>query len=92
MKTDILMLDREIIVVCSEKYTEHVNRFCGQNVHCFKAKPSGAQSNSHPSPTPNAFIGFQNTHIKYLYCCTVHFVDSLNITQPTNALIVYHLF
>ena len=26
-----------------------------------------------------------------LYCCTVHFVDSLNITQPTNALIVCHL-
>jgi len=28
----------------------------------------------------------------YLYCCTVHLVDSLNITQPTNALIVCHLF
>ena len=28
----------------------------------------------------------------YHYCCTVHLVDSLNITQPTNALIVCHLF
>ena len=28
----------------------------------------------------------------YLYCCTVHLVDSLIITQPTNALIVCHLF
>jgi len=28
----------------------------------------------------------------YLYCCTVHLVDSLNITLPTNALIVCHLF
>ena len=27
-----------------------------------------------------------------LYCCTVHLVDSLNITLPTNALIVCHLF
>ena len=27
----------------------------------------------------------------YLYCCTVHLVDSLIITQPTNALIVCHL-
>ena len=26
-----------------------------------------------------------------LYCCTVHLVDSLIITQPTNALIVCHL-
>jgi hypothetical protein len=33
-----------------------------------------------------------NTTLLYLHCCTVHFVDSLNITQPTNALIVYHLF
>jgi len=32
------------------------------------------------------------TQTNCLYCCTVHFVDSLNITQPTNALIVYHLF
>ena len=28
----------------------------------------------------------------YLYCCTVHLVDSLIITLPTNALIVCHLF
>jgi len=28
----------------------------------------------------------------YLYCCTVHPVDSLNITLPTNALILCHLF
>ena len=28
----------------------------------------------------------------YLYCCTVHLIDSLNITLPTNALIVCHLF
>jgi len=33
-----------------------------------------------------------NTRSNYLYCCTVHLVDSLVITQPTNALIVCHLF
>ena len=27
----------------------------------------------------------------YLYCCTVHLVDSIIITKPTNALIVYLL-
>ena len=35
---------------------------------------------------------FPTTHFNYLYCCTVHLVDSLIITQPTNALIVCHLF
>ena len=34
---------------------------------------------------------FMNTLI-CLYCCTVHLVDSLNITLPTTALIVCHLF
>ena len=28
----------------------------------------------------------------YLYCCTVHLLDSLNITLQTNAQIVCHLF
>jgi hypothetical protein len=57
MKTDILMLDKEVIV-SSEKYTKHVNGFCGQNVDCFKAKPSGAQGNNLPSPTPKCFHWF----------------------------------
>ena len=32
------------------------------------------------------------TSYSYLYCCTVHLIDSLIITQPTNALIVCNLF
>ena len=41
-----------------------------------------------------SFLGlYKSTNIhKCLYCCTVHLVDSLIITQPTNALIVCHLF
>ena len=35
---------------------------------------------------------FSKQKTYYLYCSTVHLVDSLNITQPTNALIVCHLF
>ena len=35
---------------------------------------------------------YSNTTICCPYCCTVHLVDSLIITQPTNALIVCHLF
>jgi len=28
------MLYREIIAVCSEIHTEHINALCGQNVEC----------------------------------------------------------
>ena len=38
------------------------------------------------------FIAYKNKILCYLYCCTVHLVDSLIITQPTNARIVCHLF
>ena len=31
------------------------------------------------------------TQINYLYCCTLHFEDSPNITQPTNAPIIYYV-
>ena len=37
-------------------------------------------------------MSYVNLLQSYLYCCTVHPVDSLNITPPTNALIVCHLF
>ena len=33
-----------------------------------------------------------NSFLCYLYCCTVHLVDSIIITKPTNALIVCNLF
>jgi hypothetical protein len=32
LKTSQLMLNREIIAVCSEIYTKHINTVCGQNV------------------------------------------------------------
>jgi len=32
------MLYREIIAVCSEIHTEHINRVCGQNVELFNVK------------------------------------------------------
>jgi len=33
------MLYREIIAVCSEIHTEHINTLCGQNVELLNAKP-----------------------------------------------------
>jgi len=35
------MLYREIIAVCSEIHTKHINILCGQNVEFVNVKPSG---------------------------------------------------
>jgi len=37
-KTSQLMLYREIIVVCSEIHTKHINTLCGQNVELLNVK------------------------------------------------------
>jgi hypothetical protein len=39
------MLYREIIAVCSEIRTKHINTLCGQNVEFFNVKPGGTYSN-----------------------------------------------
>jgi hypothetical protein len=39
------MLYREIIAVCSEIHTKHINTLCGQNVEFFNVKPGGTYSN-----------------------------------------------
>jgi hypothetical protein len=39
IKTNQLMLYREIIAVCSEIHTRHINTLCGQKVGFFNVKP-----------------------------------------------------
>jgi hypothetical protein len=39
------MLYREIIAVCSEIHTKHINTLCGQNKEFLNVKPGGAYSN-----------------------------------------------
>jgi hypothetical protein len=39
------MLYREIIAVCSEIHTEHINTLGGQNVEFVSVKPGGTYSN-----------------------------------------------
>ena len=39
------MLYREIMAVCSETHTKHINTPCGQNVEFLNVKPDGAWSN-----------------------------------------------
>jgi hypothetical protein len=39
------MLYREIIAVCSEIHTKHINTLCGQNVELLNVTPGGTHSN-----------------------------------------------
>jgi hypothetical protein len=41
IQTNQLMLYREIIAVCSEIHTKHINTLCGQNVELLNVKPGG---------------------------------------------------
>jgi hypothetical protein len=43
-KTRQLMLYREIIAVCSQIHTKHINTVCGQNVEVVNVKPGGTYS------------------------------------------------
>ena len=44
IKTSQLMLYREIIAVCSEIHTKHINTLCGQNVELLNVKTGGIYS------------------------------------------------
>jgi len=39
------MLCREIIAVCSQIHTKHINTLCGQNVEFLNVKPGGLYIN-----------------------------------------------
>jgi hypothetical protein len=41
----LLMLCREIIAVCSEIHTKHINTLCGQNVEFVNVEHGGTYSN-----------------------------------------------
>ena len=38
------MLYREIMAVCSQIHTKHINTLCGQNVESLNVEPGGTQS------------------------------------------------
>ena len=44
IQTSQLMLCREIIAVCSQIHTKHINTQCGQNVELVNVKPGGTYS------------------------------------------------
>jgi hypothetical protein len=46
IKTDMLMLYREIIAVCSQIHAKHINTPCGQNTEFLNVKAGGMYSMS----------------------------------------------
>ena len=49
IKTSQLMLYREIIAVCSQIHTKHINTLCGQNVELYIKTQSVPRSKHTPS-------------------------------------------
>jgi len=64
------MLYREIIAVCSEIHTKHINTLCGKNVEFLDLKPGGTYGNRW------GFNGLRkgvNTYFHYNALDRVHF-------------------
>jgi hypothetical protein len=53
------MLYREIIAVCSEIHTKHINTLCGQNVKLLNLKPHGVAHKVTTAP-----CGMKRTSLK----------------------------
>ena len=50
------MLYREIIAVCSQIHTKHINTLCGQNAEMLSVKPDGTYSDHRALNGPCAFL------------------------------------
>jgi hypothetical protein len=67
------MLYREIIAVCSESHTKHINTLCGQNVELLNVKPGGIYSDHWQLKTVNVNRTAQNRFaFKNTSTLTVH--------------------
>jgi len=57
------MMYREIIAVCSEIHTKHINTLCGQNVGFVKVKPGGIQRPSSYRAVNTIRVGYKNQSV-----------------------------
>ena len=65
------MLYREIMAVCSQIHTKHVNTLCGQNVELLNVKTGGTYSDH--------FAVHIVTAVQYIYSdrCAVHIATAV---------------
>jgi hypothetical protein len=59
------MLYREIIAVCSEIHTKHINTLCGQNVEFVNVKPGGTWSDRWALEVWHSFAENQSAHCRH---------------------------
>jgi hypothetical protein len=57
------MLYREIIAVCSEIHTKHINTLCGQDVELLNVKPGGTYSNHWASEGSERYVNYADGHL-----------------------------
>jgi hypothetical protein len=58
------MLYREIIAVCSEIHTKHINTLCGQNVEFVDVKPGGLYIKTQSYRAVNTLrLGYKNQSV-----------------------------
>jgi len=60
------MLYREVIAICFEIHTEHINTLCGQNVESLSVKPVGTYSDH--SIREMRTSGFVSEYILSIVC------------------------
>jgi hypothetical protein len=60
------MLYSEIIAVCSEIRTKHINALCGQNAEFFNVRPDGAYSNHWAFESCGESVLYNRTWVGYI--------------------------
>jgi len=77
------MLYREIIAVCSEIHTKHINTLCGQNVELLNVKPGGTY-NYHWAFKVNTFAASALTSCDISH--TIRYATPFPVTTVSQSL------
>jgi hypothetical protein len=73
------MLYSEIIAVCSQIHTKHINTLCGQNVEFVNVKPGSRYSNHWALKVTKASVHVPYIHIKSSTPQQTHFVAFITV-------------
>jgi hypothetical protein len=70
------MLYREIIAVCTEIHTKHINTLCGQKVEFVNVKPGGTYSNNRAvnGQSISFFLHKNESHMCEVVCVAVQVI------------------
>ena len=75
------MLDREIMAVCSEIHTKHINALCGQNVELLNVKSNSTNLTSYKSPTRRYAVPQLHLVVTFQAFCTKDVTCMLGYTN-----------